>query len=55
MPRTPKPPGTTTASTPASARWAPCRVSQASEATQRMSTRALPAKPPWRMASETDR
>ena len=55
MPRTPKPPGTQTPSTPASACAAPSGVSQSSEGTQRICTRLRWAKPPARSASVTDR
>ena len=55
MPRTPKPPGTQTPSTPASAFAAPSGVSQSSDGTQRICTRLRWAKPPARRASVTDR
>ena len=55
MPRTPKPPGTSTASTPPSAFWAPAGVWHSSLATQRMFTLASWWKPPARSASVTDR
>ena len=55
MPRIPKPPGMTIAST--SSRWwrAPDGVSHSSEGIQRMSTFASWAKPPARSASLTER
>ena len=55
IPRTPKPPGTRTASTPPRALVAPASVVQVSEATQRILTLASWWKPPARSASVTDR
>ncbi len=55
MPRTPKPPGITTASTPAKAASAPAGVAQSSDVTHRMVTPASFAKPPARIASVTER
>ena len=55
MPRTPKPPGTSTPSTPSSAAAAPAGVRHSSDGTQTISTRARCANPPARSASVTDR
>ena len=55
MPRTPKPPGTTTASTPAKCSAAPSGVSHRSEATHFTAAFTPWAKPPARIASATDR
>ena len=55
MPRTPKPPGTQTASTSASSFAAPSWLAQSSEVTHFSRTRASLANPPARSASVTDR
>jgi hypothetical protein len=55
IPLTPKPPGIKTASTSFNAFAAPSGVSQSSDATHLIVTRALLAKPPARSASETDK
>ena len=55
IPRTPKPPGTHTASTSLKASRAPSGVAQSSLAIHFSSTFALFANPPARSASETDR